>query len=78
MFSPNQLNEAVNAVVKSRIDIAPIVGQMGHTGTIIIREALEERNPILDDESRLRVAAAIPPYDVGYALKLDRICMTLL
>ncbi|BEP18665.1 IMP dehydrogenase [Pyrofollis japonicus] len=72
-YSVKSVNEARLDVVRGVTDAAAIVLSNGnYVGTLLVSDALEELTPLLDNEGRLRVAAAISPFDKERALKLDK------
>ncbi len=71
-FSIQELEEARRIIIEGVMDCVAIVSSEGRLlGTLCLEEALEEYTPVLDDNGRLRVAAAISPFDEKRALALD-------
>ncbi len=73
LFTLANIREARREVLEGRIDAVAITSSDGmYVGTLTLREALEEYTPLTDDDGRLRVAAAISPFDVARAKVLER------
>ncbi len=66
--------EARKQILRGLRDAIAIVTKEGlYVGTVTIHEALDDVEPLVDEESRLRVAAAISPFDIERAKKLDKV-----
>ncbi len=73
IYTVDRADKARKIIVEGLRDVIAIVDHSGrYLGTMTVREALEEYQPVLDEDGRLRVAAAISPFDRARALKLDR------
>lgn len=72
VYSLDMIEDARRHVVEGRADSAAIVSRDGvYIGTLLLEDALAETSPLLDEDGRLRVAAAISPFDAERAKKLD-------
>jgi len=72
--TPESLSAAAKDIVSgSRDAIAVTLSDGRYVGTITIREVVEDVTPNVDEEGRLRVAAAISPFDRDRCLKLDSV-----
>jgi len=64
VYTIDEIPNARRTVVEGRVDAVAIVSRDGmYLGTITLREALEDYTPLLDEHGRLRVAAAVSPFD---------------
>jgi IMP dehydrogenase len=72
VYNVRDVERARRDVVKGKLDSAAIVDVAGRlVGTLLLQDALEETTPALDAEGRLVVAAAVSPFDIERAKKLD-------
>ncbi len=72
------VQEAVREIIEGRRDAIAILASDGsYVGTITLREALEDVTPLLDEEGRLRVGAAVSPFDANRAKALDKVADVL-
>jgi len=73
LFKLSELDEAKREVIRGSMDCAAVVGEnLQYVGTLTLSDALEEISPVLDEEGRLVVAAAVSPTGIDRARKLDR------
>ncbi len=73
VYSLDDIAEAIKAIERGELDSIAITTREGfYLGTLTIKEVFEEYNPIVDEDGKLIVAAAISPFDVDRALKLDK------
>jgi IMP dehydrogenase len=71
-YRVGEAGRARRDIVEGRLDSAAIVDSSGRLlGTLLLQDALEETSPALDGEGRLVVAAAVSPFDLERAGKLD-------
>lgn len=64
---------ARKAILRGEADAIAVVSRDGvYLGTLVLRDAVEETQPATDSDGRLLVAAAISPFDIDRAKKLDR------
>jgi IMP dehydrogenase len=69
----DRVEEALKLLRKGAIDAVALIDSGGfYAGTLTLKEALEDYEPAVDRDGRLVVAAAVSPYDVERARKLDR------
>jgi len=72
VYGLGEVEEARKAIVDGEMDSAAIVSSNGsYVGTLVLEDALSETTPLLDEEGRLVVAAAISPFDSKRARRLD-------
>ena len=72
-YSLERLEDAKRDVVRGALDAAPVVSEAGFLGVVTLNEAVAPYRPALDEEGRLRVAAAVSPFDLERAKLLDRV-----
>ncbi len=73
VYGVSSIEEARRAIIRGETDSVAITGRDGHfLGSLLLDDALAETTPLLDEEGRLRVAAAISPFDRERAEKLDK------
>lgn len=67
-----EAGEAMRVLERGGRDTAAVVSSTGYyLGTIVFDAVFEELSPVLDEDGRLRVAAAISPFDMERARMLD-------
>ncbi len=67
------IENARKIILRGEADVIAIASRTGiYVGTLLLRDALEETQPAVDKDGRLVVAAAISPFDIDRAKKLDR------
>jgi IMP dehydrogenase len=70
------IEEIMSLMIENNIDRVPIVNKEGKlVGIVTISDLLARKkykNAVRDEEGRLRVAAAVSPFDIRRALALDR------
>jgi len=71
VFDVASIAEAKRAVIEGVTDAAAVTLGSRYLGTLIFEDAVAEYHPVLDEEGRLRVAAAISPFDARRAAALD-------
>ncbi|GAY25662.1 IMP dehydrogenase/GMP reductase [Desulfurococcaceae archaeon AG1] len=65
--------EAVKYIARGESDVIAITNGGIYIGSLSVHGAMEPIDPVIDDEGRLLVAAAINPIDIERAKKLDRL-----
>lgn len=74
VYGLNRVSDARKHVIEGKADSVAIVSKNGvYVGTLLLEDALTEVTPLLDENGRLRVAAAISPFDSERARKLDNL-----
>jgi len=74
VYSLGEAVEALRGLEAGGRDTAAIVSREGglYLGTVVFDAVFQDYSPSLDEEGRLRVAAAISPFDAERAKMLDR------
>ncbi len=65
------VEDAKRAVIDGKTDAAAITLERRFLGAVTFEEAVAEYRPVVDEEGRLRVAAAVSPFDTRRAEALD-------
>jgi IMP dehydrogenase len=76
-YSVEEIEEARQAVIEGRSDAAAIHLGGTYLGALVLEEAAAEYRPSLDEEGRLRVAAAVSPFDRERIRRLDGVADVL-
>jgi len=71
VYDVASLDEARRAVLEGKTDAAAISAAGAYIGSLVVGEAMQSYSPVLDDEGRLRVAAAVSPFDTRRVEALD-------
>ena len=70
----DSIEDARRLIIEGKRDAIAIVDSDGrYLGTLTIAGALEEVQPLVDEKGELMVAAAVSPFDIERAKKLDKI-----
>ncbi|HDI02303.1 MAG TPA: malate dehydrogenase, partial [Ignisphaera sp.] len=73
IYNVTEVEKARRSIIRGEFDAIAIVSKEGfYVGTLLLRDAIEEITPVLDKDGRLLVAAAISPFDIDRAKKLDK------
>ena len=71
VYDVGGIEEAKKAVIDGVTDAAAVTLNARFLGVVVLEEAVAPYRPTLDEEGRLRVGAAISPFDEKRAEKLD-------
>ncbi|ALL00195.1 putative inosine-5'-monophosphate dehydrogenase [Pyrodictium delaneyi] len=71
VFELGEERKAIDFVKRGKLDAAAVTLKSRFLGAVTVHEALAVYSPALDEEGRLRVAAAISPFDIRRAQALD-------
>ncbi len=72
-YRVDEVGAARRDVVAGVVECAAVVSRGGvYLGSLCLEEAVEETVPALDEEGRLRVAAAVSPFDLERARRLEK------
>lgn len=71
VFELGEEGKALDHVKRGKLDAAAMTLKGRFLGTVTVHEALAVYNPALDEEGRLRVAAAVSPFDAKRVETLD-------
>ncbi len=72
VYEADNAEEARKLILGGGADAAAITVSGVYLGTVTVHEALADYQPLLDEEGRLRVAAAISPFDIERARLLGK------
>ncbi len=73
IYSVRDIEKARSSVIRGSMDVVAIVSHNGdYLGTLTLDDILLDVTPSLDENGYLLVAAAISPFDLSRAEKLDR------
>ncbi len=70
-FDISLAGEAVKYIARGEADVVAITRNGAFVGSLSVHGAMEQIDPVLDDEGRLLVAAAINPTDIERARRLE-------